>query len=185
MAFSTQQFTSPKTNPVTAKCVFQHTANSRGFQSVHPLRIAHFARGRSTTNNNNLSCQAVASTATPVATSDTRAPSSAAAATATSVWPCRSGHIVSVLQTATDGGAHSLQIIVQGLEEGETAQLLWYALPTYLFIYLSINQSHFYHSCSFFSPSFLSFFYYQGRVPQLSSRMAAPRLNRYSWKPHR
>ena len=40
------------------------------------------------------------------------------------VWPCRGGELVHVLQGGDDE-VRSLQIIVEGLGDGQEAQLLW------------------------------------------------------------
>lgn len=53
-------------------------------------------------------------------------PAAAATKATTSVWPCRDGQLVRVLQSSTPDGGHTLQIIVEGLPDGQDADLLWY-----------------------------------------------------------
>lgn len=39
-------------------------------------------------------------------------------------WPCRNGQLLRVVQAATDGG-NSVQVTLEGLAEGQEADLLW------------------------------------------------------------
>jgi len=66
------------------------------------------------------------SSATPAAA---KAPSVAkktpAVKPTTTYWPCKDGQLVRVVQTSGANGTHTLEIIVERLQENQEAQLLW------------------------------------------------------------
>ena len=106
------------------------TPDRRGFiKGGLPAFSTHRSHPRlsqSIVNAGSLEIQSTPTLPQPTATRSTTNSATSPAKASTSVWPCRDGQLVRVLQSSSVDGSHSLQITVEGLPDGQDADILWY-----------------------------------------------------------